>query len=277
VSGPRGLRATIDAVTSPRPWSTRVRGGLLVAAVCAVSSACSTSSSGSSAPAAPPSAALTAPALAGWQLTLPVANDKGTASILKPAQVSPPYLTTDPSGGLVFWAPVDGATTEHSDHARTELDRTDNFVAGAGRHTLTATVVVNQVPSGGKDVIIAQIHGAESISSVPYVMLHWDDGELKVVVKQELSGSVAKDYPLTSDVPLGAPFDIGITDNGDGTMTFTASYQGDNPNATAPVPAAFAGATVRFQVGAYQQDLSTGATAAPDDGARVTFTSLNTS
>jgi hypothetical protein len=192
--------------------------------------------------------------------------------------VTPPYLTTDPAGALVFWAPVQGATTANSDHARTELNSLSEFAAGSsGRHALTASVTVNQVPAETPDVIIAQIHGAGDLISVPYVMLHWDDGQLRVVVKQERSGDAAKSYPLTSDVPLGAAFDIGIADNGDGTMTFTANYDGDTPEATAPVPPAFAGATVRFQAGAYQQAVSAGATAAPDDGAKVTFSKLDIS
>jgi Alginate lyase len=260
--------------------STGVRACLLIAAACVVA-ACSSPSPPPSAPppAAPPSAAPStgAPTLAGWKLTLPTANGKGDAAIMDPAAVAPPYLTTDPAGALVFWTPVAGATTKNSDHARTELDSLTNFAAGTERHALNATVVVNQVPAQGKDVIIAQIHGADDISSVPYVMLHWVDGALKVVVKQQQSGAAAQSYPLTGDIALGEPFDVGIVDNGDGSMTFTANHEGDTPMATAPVPAAFSGATVRFQAGAYQQDVSPGTTAGPDDGARVTFSALTIS
>jgi hypothetical protein len=239
---------------------------------------CSTSTPPAPPPAPPTAAAPTGPpTLAGWKLTLPTANAKGDAATMDPAGVAPPYLTTDPVGALVFWAPVAGATTKHSDHARTELDSLTNFAAGTERHSLTASVVMNQVPAQGKDVIIAQIHGADDVSSVPYVMLHWADGALKVVVKQAQTGPAAKDYPLTGNVPLGDRFDIGISDNGDGTMTFTANHDGDAPTATAPVPAAFSGASVRFQAGAYQQGVSPGTTAAPDDGARVTFPALTIS
>ncbi len=76
-------------------------------------------------------------------------------------------------------------------------------------------------------------------------------------------------------MPVGAPFDYSITDGGDGTLTVTATYQGQTVSGSAPVPAAFAGATVRFQAGAYQQAPSAGNTAAPDDGARVTFSAIN--
>jgi hypothetical protein len=266
-----------------RNRSAGVRACLLIAAACAVVLGsvvgCSTAPSPPPAPPAPPPTAAPPtgpPTLAGWKLTLPTANAKGDAATMDPAVVAPPYLTTDPAGALVFWAPVAGATTKHSDHARTELNSLTSFAAGTERHSLTASIAVNQVPPQGKDVIIAQIHGADDVSSVPYVMLHWEEGTLKVVVKQERSGTAAQTYPLTGNVPLGASFDVGITDNGDGTMTFTANYDGDNPSATAPVPAAFSGASVRFQAGAYQQDVSAGA-AAPDDGARVTFSALTVS
>ena len=43
----------------------------------------------------------------------------------------------------------------------------------------------------------------------------------------------------------------------------------------APLPAAFRGATVRFQAGAYQQDSSGTTAPGPDDGARVTFSALS--
>lgn len=47
---------------------------------------------------------------------------------------------------------------------------------------------VSQVPVDSKDVIIGQIHGADDIRSVPFVMLHDRDGEIRVVVKQKQSG-----------------------------------------------------------------------------------------
>jgi Alginate lyase len=249
-----------------------VRVCVLVAAVCAVAS-CSTSAPPPAPAPAPPSGAPAAPSLDGWKLTLPTVNEKGNAAIVDPAQPSPPYLTTDPAGALVFWAPVNGATTKNSDHARTELDSLTNFTAGSGRHSLTGTATVSQVPTAAKDVIIAQIHGADDISSVPFVMLHWDDGQLKVVVKTVQKGDDGQDYPLVSGIPLGAKFDFGIVDNGDGTLSFTAKYGDESPQANGPLPPAFAGETVRFQAGAYQQSISSG-TAAPDDGARVTFSAL---
>jgi hypothetical protein len=212
--------------------------------------------------------------LAGWQLTLPVAGKKGDADVVDPAAVTPPWLTADANGHLVFWAPVDGVTTKDSEHARTELDRAENFTAGSGSQTMTASVTVAQVPRAVPAVIVGQIHGAGDISAVPFVMLFYDDGKVRGVVKQERSGEAHTDLPLLAAVPLGASFDYSITDDGSGGVTVTAGYGGRTVSANAAVPAAFAGQTVRFQAGAYQQAPSAGGTAAADDGARVTFSAI---
>jgi hypothetical protein len=212
--------------------------------------------------------------LGGWKLTLPVPGAKGTAAAVDPAGLTPPWLTADADDHLVFWAPVNGVTTKNSEHTRTELSRLDTFPAGTGPHTLTATVTVAQVPSEVPKVIVGQIHGADDISAVPFVMLYYDAGTVRAVVKEERSGNAHTDVPLLTAVPVGAPFDYTITDGGDGTITLTATYQGRRVSGSAPVPAAFAGQTVRFQVGAYQQAPSGKGTAAPDDGARVTVSTL---
>ena len=78
--------------------------------------------------------------------------------------------------------------------------------------------------------------------------------------------------PLLTDVPLGTPFTYSISDDGNGTLTFTATADGRTASGTATVPAAFNGAPVRFQAGDYQQAESKGGGA--DDGARVTFHAL---
>ena len=223
---------------------------------------------------APPSADVR---LDGWQLTLPVADpDSGDADIVNPARVSPPWLTQEAGGGMTFWAPVDGATTKNSGHARTELVNRDSFTAGREPHTLTATVTVAQLPSENPDVILGQIHGAGDLKSVAYVMLHYFDGAIKVVVKQAQEGSASTDYQLADDVPLDTPFTFRLSDDGNGTLTFGLDADGATKTATAPVPPAFAGASVRFQVGAYQQAESSDGGGSADDGARVTFTKIAT-
>ena len=211
--------------------------------------------------------------LAGWKLTLPVVGRKGDAATVNPAAVSPPWLQTDGHGGLTLWAPVAGATTPNSGHTRTELDSLSPFLAGVGKHVLTASVTVAQLPRAKPDVILGQIHGSDTISSVPFVMLHDDGGTIDVVVKQKQSGADGTTVPLLTGVPLGTPFTFSISDDGNGTLTFTATADDRAASRTASVPAAFSGAPVRFQAGDYQQaDSTTGG--ASDDGARVTFHAL---
>jgi hypothetical protein len=236
--------------------------------------------------------------LAGWKLTIPVKSDKGTAtSVASPEQGNAsPWMTKKPDGSLKFWAPVAGATTPNSAHARTELDSLHNFTAGSGGHTLRATVSVDQVPNAKQDIIIGQIHGTATISSVSFVMLHYDTGAIRAVVKQGQSGPTSNKYPLISGVPLGGRFDYTISDKGDGNVVCTATYGSSSQSATIPIPGAFKGATVRFQAGDYQQADSSGggskgadsssadsadtssAAASADsggqDGGRVTFFSL---
>ncbi len=254
---------------------------MLVAASSVALASCSSSSSTTSIPTGAPTASAGPPAtgpvaLGGWKLTLPVAGPRGTAAGVDPAQFSPPWLTEEPGGGLSFWAPANGATTAHSAHARTELNSLDNFPAGTRPRTLTASLSVAQVPAAGQDVILGQIHGADSIKSVPFVMLHYRGGTVYVVVKRQQSGSAADRYALLPGVPLGARFDFSIRDNGNGTYTFTATYGQQAASRDAPLPAAFRGATVRFQAGAYQLSSAAPGTAADGDGARVTFYSLST-
>jgi len=235
-------------------------------------------SAGPTPPSSLPSTAPTPPptgpvSLTGWKLTIPEASDKGSAASVNPAASKSPWLTRGDGGSIKFWAPVDGATTPNSQHPRTELVNLNNFKAGTSPHTLNATLVVSQAPSANQDIIIGQIHGADDISSVPFVMLHYDAGTIKVVVKEAQSGSTSDKYPLITGVPLGARFSYTISDLGNGSMTFSANYGTSTRSITAAIPQPFRGATVRFQAGAYQQgDSSSGAT----DGARLTFYTLRT-
>lgn len=265
IASPRGGYA--DAAPPSRRSSNRLVTWLLVGASCAALASCAGTT---------PATPATTPTLTGWKLTLPIAGPKGGAAIVDPAALAPPWLADDGNGGLTFWAPASGATTAHSEHARTELNSLDNFEAGSGVHTLTALLSVSQVPAAGQDVILGQIHGAGPISSVPFIMLHYQAGTINVVVKRQQSGSAADKYELLSGVPLGTRFSYSIRDNGDGTSTFTANDGTRNATKDAPLPAAFRGATVRFQAGAYQLSSAAPGTAPDDDGARVTFYSVST-
>jgi hypothetical protein len=220
----------------------------------------------------PPVAPRAGVELAGWKLSIPEENDDGDATSIQPATIRAPWLTPASDGGLMFWAPTTGATTKNSEHPRTELQSLTYFKAAtSGQHTLTASLTLLQLPQDGRGIILGQIHGADDISSVPYVMLRVQKGQLRVVVKQVQDGDDLIDYPLLANIGLNSRVDYTITDLGNGNMTFSATNNGATRQATAPVPDAFRGATVRFQAGDYQQaNQSAGA----QDGARVIFHQL---
>ncbi|TWF79500.1 alginate lyase [Pseudonocardia hierapolitana] len=213
--------------------------------------------------------------LSGWKLTLPEEGESGNAEEVEPAAVTDPWLTAGPDGSLTFWAPAAGATTKNSKSPRTELISLNDFSAGTdGEHTLSASLAVSQVPADSEEIIIGQIHGSGDIKSVPYVMLHYKDGNIEAEVKQKQKGDEKQTVPLLSGVPLNERFDFTITDTGDGSMTFSASYGGNTQQATSQVPEAFRGEPVRFQVGDYQQAESA---QGDDDGGRVTFYTIEQS
>ena len=60
--------------------------------------------------------------LSGWKLSIPVPTKKGTPTLLEPAYTVAPWMVPHPAGGLEFWAPSKGPTTENSSHPRTELN-----------------------------------------------------------------------------------------------------------------------------------------------------------
>jgi hypothetical protein len=215
--------------------------------------------------------------LAGWKLTLPVNKAgalSGKAKELQTAALTAPWLVRNPDGSLSFWAPATGATTSNSEHSRTELVSDNNFTFGTGVHTMSATLSVTQVPDNDHDIDVGQIHGGGSINSIPFVMLHWRDGSIVVIVKTELHGSSSQSVTLLTGVPLDARFSYSMTDDGNGSLTLSASYNGQSQQSTVQVVAAFIGTDERFQVGDYEQAVSG---TSPTDGGRVTFYSITTS
>jgi hypothetical protein len=77
---------------------------------------------------------------------------------------------------------------------------------------------------------------------------------------------------LLTGVPLNERFDFSLSDTSEGTMVFSVGYAGNAQQVSAPVPDAFRGGSVRFQVGDYQQaDVAQG----DHDGGRVTFSQID--
>jgi poly(beta-D-mannuronate) lyase len=109
--------------------------------------------------------------LTNWKLTLPSGGDD-------PSEVKQPKLTRfrDPryfhvnafGDGVVFRAPVGGATTGNSEYPRSELremtaggKKEASWSGKSGTHVMTITQEITAVPQGKPQVVAGQIHDDE--------------------------------------------------------------------------------------------------------------------
>ncbi len=263
--------------------------------ICSLAGGCASARSSTSGPSVLPSTSSNvtpAPSatpidLNHWQLTLPVNSAghlSGKAAVQVPASLSPPWLTRQADGSLLFWAPAGGATTPHSLHSRTELQSLSGFPAGQAGHRLTASVVVEQLPMVSRKIVIGQIHGDGTYSAAPFVLLEIRGENLEVSVesKPKLQGSkgpsdgeVTTDHPLLTGVALGQAFTYSITTTSD-AMTISTGFgsaaqpYGAPVSVSVAVPSDWKGDEVRFSAGDYQQDDASSTTG----GGRVAFYSL---
>jgi hypothetical protein len=141
-------------------------------------------------------------------------------------------------------------------------------------HTLSALLSIGQVPTTDPDITIGQIHGGGTLKSIPFVMLHWRDGNIVAIVKTVMHGSSSQSITLLKGVPLNARFSYSMTDEGNGTLSLTATCNGATKTVTTQVVPAFMGTDERFQVGDYQQATSS---SSASDGGRVTFYAIQAS
>jgi hypothetical protein len=231
-----------------------------------------------------PAAATTAPAanpkatvsISGWNLTLPVDSSGcqcGNAEQLSPAAIISPWLTRTSAGALDFWAPTKGATTPNSAHPRTELVSTSSFAGdSSGTHTLKATLSIQQLPPAN-DIVVGQIHGGGSSSSIPLLLLHYTSGSLVVWVRPTPSTGSQPVATLNTGVPLNGSFSYTISETGS-SMKVSTTYGNTTKSTTIALGSGFDGMTLRFQTGDYQQS---DANSSSTEGGRLTITSLSQS
>jgi hypothetical protein len=201
-----------------------------------------------------------------WKLTLPV-NSSGSSSG-SAAEISSATLTggsgyqsswfrTQSDGGLVFTAPVKGATTSGSSYPRSELR--EQMVTGSDRSNWTsaseavmdARLVINNVPKSTGKIVIGQIHGYDA---APLVKLRYfrnssGVGRLDALVKATPSSSSDVSYPLSTNLPLGSNFTYNITVS-DGVLSM--SVNGATPKRHV-IDASWAGIGLYFKAGVYTQ------------------------
>jgi hypothetical protein len=220
--------------------------------------------------------------LTHWKLTLPVdaaGTTSGKATEVSAAQLASgytnaQYFQTGVDGTMVFWCPVNGATTEGSDFPRSELremlDPANSDVnwTAHGTHILEAQCRVTEVPSSQK-VIIGQIHGFSGAAR-PLIKLQFFKGRIEAQVKLSPNNGtdrklVFPEVGLNNDINYQIKLQDGrldVTVNGE---TRTENIFGNDAD--------WANQTFYFKAGAYCQDNEGPA----NEGARVCFSRLKVS
>jgi hypothetical protein len=256
--------ATVRAVPFPwfiRPMSLRPRlAGIL--AFCMPLLALPAAAATSLDAALPPSGNFT---LDHWKLTLPVdaQNHKSgeAAEVLTPALVagySSNWFRTAADGGLDFWAPVNGATTDESDYPRSELRElrkaTDDNVnwSAAGNAVLAASCSILRVPASNGKVVIGQIH---AFGGPPLVKLRYQfkaatqTGRLDALVNVHPTDAGSTAYPLAASIPLGKAFNYRIEVHGNVLMMSAAG----GATTALDIASAWQRYTFYFKAGVYVQ------------------------
>lgn len=160
-----------------------------------------------------------------WKLTLPIdssGNRSGKAAEISSAQLASGYnstwFKTQSDGGMVFTAPILGATTPGSSYPRSELR--EQIVTGSSsinwyttsESVMEARVAVNRLPSAAKKVVIGQIHGydAPPLLKLRYAIASNGLGRLDALVKPTPTGNDIT-YPLSTNLPLNSTFTYKVT------------------------------------------------------------------
>jgi hypothetical protein len=162
--------------------------------------------------------------LSHWKLTIPVNAVGSTAGVAAEisggALIGPPgyssqWFHSRSDGGMVFWAPVNGATTDGSSYPRSELreliDPNNGGVnwTSAGNSVLDVSCKVNVVPTSTGKVVVGQIHG---YNLPPLVKLRYQystsskTGRIDALINVNASSTITASYPLATGIALNQGF-----------------------------------------------------------------------
>ncbi len=213
--------------------------------------------------------------LSTWDLSIPVgsvATTIDTPTLVKGFKDE--YFHSD-TGTLFFWAPVTGSKTASAIYPRSELRETNadgsvrNWLYTAADNTLTATMMVNQVPSSGK-VVIGQIHVNGSNEPLLKVEYQYKEklGTGNIVAK--LRQTPGQEDPTVITVATGVPMKKNLNYMIHLTKAGTLSVTAYNFNWTTKVDPQWATKPLYFKAGVYVQDNTGYAT----EGGSTTFTKL---
>jgi len=153
--------------------------------------------------------------LTNWKITIPFDDNGNDGNTRKATEIKQPelnsyelpgYFEVNSAGdGVVFTAPVGGATTSGSGYPRSELremknngaDRAD-WSSGSGKHTMFIRQKVTHLPVEKPHIVVGQIHdGSDDV-----IVFRLEDEKLFI----DINGN---DGPtLDSDYQLGTEFEV---------------------------------------------------------------------
>jgi hypothetical protein len=202
--------------------------------------------------------------LTNWKITLPVDQNgtlSGTAVEVQnlSGYENSKYFHTGSDGAMVFYAPVDGATTKGSSYARSELrEMNANEKAAWNLSTggfMSATLEVDAAPNrdgvGGK-LVVGQIHGQDD----ELVRLYWENGTVYFVNDRAGSGNAETKFTLkdgagaTPNVSLNEKFSYTINAKGS-TLEVDVYADGKVYESTTKINSVWQSDALYFKAGAY--------------------------
>src|SRR5882724_11480761 len=225
--------------------------------------------------------------LSHWKEQLPTDGGALTCTNLGVDEFSPAqleagtnnaYFYTGSDGAMVFWAPVNGASTSGSQNPRSELRELINPSSSSvnwipyGTHILDAQCKVLQVGPVNRKVIIGQIH-AFSSAALPTVTIYYNNGTLSATVKTN-SIDDNSDFKFTNCGNVGLSntitYQIKVVN---GLISIAINNKTNSFNIFQSDPA-YTNETQYFKAGSYCQEFSC-SNPSTNDGARVAFYVVN--
>ncbi|WP_201864064.1 polysaccharide lyase family 7 protein [Microvirga soli] len=202
--------------------------------------------------------------LSNWKITLPVDQSgtlSGTAVEVQnlSGYKNSKYFYTGSDGAMVFYAPVDGATTKGSSYARSELREMNASEKAAWDLSkggfMGATLEVDAAPNrdgvGGR-LVVGQIHGQDD----ELVRLYWENGTVYFVNDQAGASNSETKFTLkdsggaTPDVSLNEKFSYTINAKGS-TLEVDVYADGKVYESSTTINSVWQSDTFYFKAGAY--------------------------
>ncbi len=195
-----------------------------------------------------------------WNLSIPVGVPATTIDTPALAGGYQDYYFQSHDGLILFWAPVNGSTTESAKYPRSELRETyadgslHNWTYPSADNFLRAALSVSQVPSTGK-IVIGQIHAFQSTAPLLKLEYQYKDyaASGNLVAKLRITPDAPiQVIPLVSGVALNQRFTYVIHLTPNGTLSITV----DGHNWNSRIDSAWAVKPLYFKAGVYTQDNS---------------------